>query len=302
MREAQAKLASQYRIDAFCYFHYWFQGRRLLERPFGEVLASGRPDFPFCLCWANENWTRRWDGLDNQILQAQDYSDEDDRNHIRWLLTAFEDRRYLRLGGRPVFLFYRASSLPDPRRTTDAWREEARRSGLDLFLCFVEEPSASPLDPRVLGFDAAVEFHPNARLLGPPAGRGGGGRNWLKRRLGLFEFNYDAAHVVDYQEYFERVLELPAPSYRRFRCAMPAWDNTPRRGKNAIIFRGSTPSHFRTWLEGLAASARAEGEDGLVFINAWNEWGEGNHLEPCRRWGHGYLQAVADAFKQFDRA
>jgi lipopolysaccharide biosynthesis protein len=298
VREAQTALASRFGIDAFCYFHYWFEGRRVLERPFDEVLAFGRPDFPFCLCWANENWTRRWDGLDNQVLLAQGYSDEDDRNHIRWLLRAFEDQRYLRIAGRPLFLVYRASKLPDPRRTTSTWREEARRSGMDLFLCLVEEPLPDPLQPQDLGFDATVEFHPNARLLGPPQGRGGGGRNWLRRRLGLFEHSYDTAHVVDYEAYVKRVLEPSAPAYRRFRCAMPAWDNTPRRGKNSIIFRGSSPSLFASWLQALVASARGHEGESLIFINAWNEWGEGNHLEPCQRWGNAYLRALADALRE----
>jgi lipopolysaccharide biosynthesis protein len=297
VREAQAELAQEYGIDAFCYFHYWFQGRRLLERPFAEVLGSGRPAMPFCLCWANENWTRRWDGRDDEILLRQDYSEEDDRRHIRWLIRAFEDPRYLRLGDRPVFLVYRGSALPDPSKTAATWRDEAQKAGLDPLLCLVEQWPGQFPHPRELGFDAAVEFHPSGRLLGPPMGRGGGGRNWLRRKLRRFEVNYDTAHVLDYQAYVERALSLPAPGYRRFRCAMPAWDNTPRRGPSAIVFRRSTPSGFREWLEKLVADAMAKAEDTLVFINAWNEWGEGNHLEPCQRWGHAYLEAVRDALQ-----
>src|SRR5438094_2930078 len=126
-RAAQAELAAEYGIYGFCYYHYWFNGRRLLERPVDEILDSGAPDFPFCLCWANENWTRRWDGLDREILLEQRYSPEDDRRHMRWLSRAFADNRYVRVDGKPLFLVYRPRSLPNPERTADIWRDEARR-------------------------------------------------------------------------------------------------------------------------------------------------------------------------------
>ena len=135
-RQAQAELAQEYGIYGFCYYHYWFNGKRLLQRPFDEVLQSGEPAFPFCLCWANEHWTRAWDGDLNGVTVEQRYSEEDDRNHIHWLLTAFRDRRYIRLNGRPLFLVYRAHDLPSPLRTTTLWREEAQKAGVgELYLC-----------------------------------------------------------------------------------------------------------------------------------------------------------------------
>src|SRR5438034_205774 len=134
-REAQAALARDHGIYGFCYHHYWFNGRQLLSRPFQEVLESGRPDLPFCLCWANEPWTRAWDGNSGEVLVPQEYSDADDRNHIRWLLNAFADPRYIRVEGKPLFLVYQASRLPDLSRTTETWREEAIRAGVgDLYL------------------------------------------------------------------------------------------------------------------------------------------------------------------------
>src|SRR5207302_1958339 len=147
--------AREYGIQGFCYYHYWFHGKRLLERPFNEVLASGRPDFPFCLCWANENWTRTWDGQQDQVLMAQHYSEEDDRAHIRWLAAAFRDRRYITVEGKPLFLVYRANTLPDPVRTTSLWREEARKLGVaGLYLCRVESFADERGEPGALGFDA----------------------------------------------------------------------------------------------------------------------------------------------------
>ena len=149
-REAQAELAREHGIHGFVYYHYWFNGRRLLERPFDEVLASGAPDFPFALTWANENWSRTWDGAAHQVLMAQEYSEADDRAHIRSLLPAFADPRYIRVDGRPLFLVYHATRLPDSRRTTDIWREEASRAGLgDLYLCRWEHDGRG--DPVAIG-------------------------------------------------------------------------------------------------------------------------------------------------------
>ena len=132
-RQAQADLAREYGISGFCYYHYWFTGRRLLERPFNEVLASGEPDFPFCLCWANERWTRTWDGGEHCVLMDQTYSAEDDLAHIRWLCEAFRDPRYVRVEGRPLLLVYQAGDLPDPVRTTSICARRPSARGLMIY-------------------------------------------------------------------------------------------------------------------------------------------------------------------------
>jgi O-antigen biosynthesis protein len=148
-RAAQAEMAANYGIYVFCYYHYWFHGRRVLERPVNEIWKSGEPDFPFCLCWANENWTRRWDGAQDQVLLEQRYSPEDDLAHIRSLLPMFLDPRYIRVGDRPLFLVYHASHLPEPAKTAETWRREALRAGLkDLFLVRVESFRDDCGDPR----------------------------------------------------------------------------------------------------------------------------------------------------------
>ncbi len=138
-RQAQADLARAYGIYGFCYYHYWFNGKRLLSQPFDAVLESGKPAFPFCLCWANHHWNRAWDGQATQLLMQQTYSAQDDLAHIRWLAPAFRDARYIRVAGKPLFLVYNASDLPDALRTTSLWRDEAHRLGMgDLFLVKVE--------------------------------------------------------------------------------------------------------------------------------------------------------------------
>jgi lipopolysaccharide biosynthesis protein len=294
-REAQAALARENGIFGFCYYHYWFNGRRLLGRPLDEVLASGKPDLPFCLCWANEDWTRAWDGRSGETLVSQQYSEEDDRSHLRWLAQAFQDDRYIRVDGRPLLLVYRALLLPDPIRTTAIWREEAQRLGVgDLFLCRVESFSDERGDPTALGFDAAVEFQPDWTRLGIPLRRS---RTWdLLRALRISNPTFGRHRVYEYGEIVRRMLEKPLPTYRMFPCVTPSWDNTPRRAVDALILSGSTPELYGSWLgEVVHRAASQPVGDRLVFVNAWNEWGEGNHLEPCERWGRSYLESTREA-------
>jgi lipopolysaccharide biosynthesis protein len=301
VREAQAQLARDYGISGFCYYHYWFNGRRLLGRPLDEVLATGRPDFPFCLCWANENWTRVWDGGSGDVLMRQNYSEADDRQHIRWLALAFRDRRYIRIDGRPLLLISRASILPDPARTMAIWRQEARRLGVDEpYLCRVESFPDERGDPTALGFDAAVEFQPDWVNLGRPARRT---KPWTAlRRLGITNREYGKHRIHEYGDVVDRMLRRPSPSYRRYPCVIPSWDNTPRRKRHGVILRGSTPELYERWLrETIEAVESAPAVEPLVFINAWNEWGEGANLEPSRRWGREYLEATRSALREARR-
>ena len=292
VRERQAELALEHGISAFCYYHYWFEGRRLLQAPFDEVLATGRPDFPFCLCWANENWTRVWDGLDDHILVKQSYSEEDDCAQMRWLAGIFRDARYVRVDGRPLFLVYRAKDLPNPALTAGVWREEARRLGVgEIFLAHVESFREQRADPEEIGFDAAVEFQPDMMNLPRPLRRG---RRWdALRQLGLSSSAYVSNKVLDYDELVGKAFAKPQPPYLRFPCVTPSWDNSPRRAEGAWILVRSTPELYERWLR--QAVLRAPERHPLVFINAWNEWAEGNHLEPCERWGRAYLEATRRA-------
>ncbi len=280
VRQAQADLAGEYGIYGFCYYHYWFNGRRLLNRPLDEVLESGRPDFPFCLCWANENWTRAWDGHEQDILIRQDYSFDDDRQHLRWLADVFRDERYIRVNGKPLFLVYRISKLPNPQQTAAIWREEAHKLGVgDLYLCTIESLRDDRIDPTRLGFDAAVEFQPDWLSLPP-----------LLRRFGQSNTIYDYGAVA------AKMSQKTVPSYTRFPCVTPGWDNTSRRRQDAVILTNSTPPKYQRWLENtIQKFTPGTPDENLVFINAWNEWGEGAHLEPCQKWGRAYLEATRQA-------
>ena len=295
VREAQAELARSHGIHGFCYYHYWFNGRQILERPFSEVLASGKPDFPFCLCWANENWTRAWDGGEQHILLQQHYSADDDRAHIRALIPAFADARYIRIGGRPLFLVYRTELLPDPVQTSDIWREEVSRAGLgELYLARVEN-FVTRVDPTKIGFDAAVEFAPHGAHVGKIKFRGPIYR--LLARSGLLPEAYVHNQVVNYRAMLLGMLAKPDPGFKRFRCVTPMWDNTARRRTGAHIYAGSTPKLYEAWLAEVAKQTvgKFAPEERIVFVNAWNEWAEGCHLEPDLKWGRKYLEATKAA-------
>lgn len=284
VRQAQAHLARQHGIHGFCYYHYWFKGRRLLERPFDEVLASGQPDFPFCLFWANENWTRTWDAGEQERLVVQEYSDEDDLNHIRWLINAFNDERYIRIDGRPLLLIYRTQSLPNAAKTFALWREECRRAGIEEPYIVKVESEQDYNDPQEVGCDASADFVPHdiTRLVDPISGSG---------------TSYGDNLVLEYRDLARNYLARDMPPYTRFPCVVPAWDNTPRhRSGKAAIIKGSTPELYEHWLRGTIATSYANPpEERIIFINAWNEWAEGAHLEPDVMYGHAYLEATRRA-------
>jgi glycosyltransferase involved in cell wall biosynthesis len=282
-RRAQAGLARAHGIHAFCYYHYWFAGKQLLERPFADVLASGEPDFPFCLCWANEPWSRRWDGRADDVLQAQTYSPADDVAHLRALLPAFADRRYLTIEGKPLFIVYQARDLPDPGGTVARWRAEAGRAGLPgLYLMTVETGWDAGWDATEVGFDAKVLFQPQFSL--------------LAKTPRLHVGDLDSLQVYDYERSWPRLAEPPPVSYLRYETVFPSWDNSPRRGSDAVVVHNSSPEAYGAWLHTAVERAVVRpAPEPLVFINAWNEWGEGAHLEPDVGHGRAYLEATRRA-------
>lgn len=286
---AQAALAQQNGLDGFCFYHYWFKGRRVLERPVETMLSSRTPDFPFMLCWANENWTRRWDGEDSDVLLTQEYSAQDDVEHLSALVPYFRDPRYIRIDEKPVFLVYRARNLPDPKATAARWRRAAQEHGLaGIFLCSVESAGWEVGDPRPLGFDAAVDFQPRFDLLGPRLGVRKRARLLAKLFRGYRPFLRDS--VYHYANLVTNSLAQRDPDYPFFPGVTPGWDNSPRRKSGARIVIGSCPELYERWLRArLARYEPASQSQNLFFVNAWNEWAEGNHLEPDARWGRRYL-------------
>lgn len=288
VQHRQVELAKEYGIHGFCYHHYWFAGKRLLEYPFSQVLADKSLDFPFCLCWANENWTRRWDGQENEILLTQKHSPEDDIAFIKDIDFTLRDSRYIRINGRPLLIVYRVSLLPEPRLTTQRWREYCISVGIgDIYL--VAAQSFGITDPRPYGFDAAVEFPPHGIVI-----------PLINQEVSMLNSNYKGS-IYDYRLTVDLARKAFKPDYKLFRTVMPSWDNEARRPGQGNVFHHSTPAFYQSWLEAVCKYTDTEHnqEERLVFVNAWNEWAEGTHLEPDRRYGYAYLQATANALRAF---
>lgn len=277
----QVELAVLHGVTAFCFYAYWFAGKRLLDRPLDAFVADDSLDLEFLVCWANENWTRTWDGMAEDVLIGQDHSPEDDLAFISEMATYLRDRRYLRVDGKPVLLVYRPSLLPDPAATAERWRAWCRENGIgEIILAYVQ--SFDRRDPAEFGFDVAVEFPPN---------------NTGPHRLPELEAaDGFEGQVYDWRELASRSSDYAAPAYPLWRGVCPSWDNTARRGKAAAILWGANPDGFRQWLMNAGADtvARFEPDMRLVFVNAWNEWAEGACLEPDQAHGYQWLHAVRD--------
>ena len=286
-RAAQAELAQNYGIEAFCYYHYWFAGRRLLERPFSEVLQSGTPDFPFCLCWANHSWTGVWSGCPGQTLVEQSYPGEaDHRAHFAVLLEAFRDPRYLKVGGRPLLLIYQPMDIPSVKEVTDLWRGLASAAGLSG-LHLVGMSWEDNWNPQKYGFDASTPKDDLPRHVS--------WRRPVRKLVHALEKRVRSLAIYSYKDFVSDVIEQDYMRRNTYPCVLPNWDNTPRSGKNGLVIHGSTPELFRKMLRSAINSVAGVSEEHrLIFIKSWNEWAEGNHLEPDLRFGKAYLQVVKE--------
>ncbi|UGB24879.1 glycoside hydrolase family 99-like domain-containing protein [Methylorubrum sp. B1-46] len=283
-RKAQAKLAREHGIYGFCYYYYWFSGQRILERPLQEVLESGEPDFPFCICWANESWSRRWDGSESELLIAQEHDPEKDIQFIYDILPLIMDPRYITVDGQPIIIIYRVGLMPDPRRVFSAWKAVAQENGLPgLHICMAETFGAH--GPYQHGCDSAVEFPPHKIV-----------SEVINAEIPDLPSDF-TGNVYDYQQVIQNDLLITQPPYTRYRTVMPSWDNTSRRGKAGNIVHGATPELYETWLRQVVADTkhRFVGDQRIVFINAWNEWAEGTHLEPDRKNGRSLLEVTRRA-------
>lgn len=295
VREEQARLAREAGIEGFCYYEYWFgNGRRLMQRPFDEVVASGRPDFPFCLAWANHSWYKKlWDpknpGKDKLLMEQLYPGEKDYEEHFKHLLTAFRDKRYIRVDGKPLYVVYDALHFKDIGNFMATWRRLAAGSGLGNF------------------YFVATDFN-------------------SEHREELLKMGFDATHNVDYINIYHKSstlnkafktfcrLYLHIPMIYRYSDAMkhmlnddcrkdnvipvitPNWDHTPRSGAKGLVFTHARPEYFKQLaMQALDMVKEKPEEHRIVFIKSWNEWGEGNYMEPDLQYGHGYLDALKEA-------
>ena len=282
-RRDQIRVAKQFGIGGFCYHYYWFSGKRLLEQPLDDMLADPESDMPFCLCWANENWTKRWDAAEHEILIAQQYLPDDDLDFIKSLIPFFADPRYIRVGGAPFLVVYRPQHLPDARKTATLWREYCREIGIGEIHLSAALTHGNE-DYAQFGFDSGVEFPPHNT-----------NTTNVARLVSFYEpFR---GHVVQYESIARSYLKREYRDGKVFRTVFPSWDNTARTGNRAVIVVNSTPDNYEYWLSETIkrTSAIYPEQENMVFINAWNEWAEGCHLEPDRKYGRQFLESTLRA-------
>nr|WP_121270602.1 glycoside hydrolase family 99-like domain-containing protein [Pedobacter schmidteae] len=289
-RMAQMELAKAYGIYGFCYYHYWFNGKRLMQEPIDLMLKNPKEDFPFMLCWANENWTRRWDGMDKEVLIHQDYSQEDDIAHIHFLCRFFSDSRYIRVDGKPFFVIYRPALFPDIKQTLATWRSEAIRMGIgQLHIGFMNSFSFNEA-PETYGFDCKIDFQPNFSAL--PRQEFAPLREKIQTKLGIKKSAYYGNRILSYDKYVDKTINELKTIPKTYPGITPGWDNSARRASGSTIFKDATPQAYGRWLKHICKTYK--NQDTFLFINAWNEWAEGNHLEPCQKWSRQYLEITKD--------
>jgi lipopolysaccharide biosynthesis protein len=280
-RHAQYKLAKEYGIDGFCYYYYWFSGKKILHRPLEDMLFDAEQDMPFCLCWANENWSRRWDAAEHEVLLAQRYLPEDNLNFIKSLEPYLKDKRYIKKDGKPLLIVYRPQHLPNAIESSEVWRNYCREAGIgEIHICAAL--THGNLDYKQFGFDSGVEFPPhNLENI------------WINEKITFY--NQFKGYICQYKDLANLYLnrEYDGTVYK---TVFPSWDNTARRKQRALIILNGTPRNYEHWLSLTIDKSKQNGSaDGFIFINAWNEWAEGCHLEPDDKWGRAYLESTARA-------
>ncbi|WP_215218799.1 glycoside hydrolase family 99-like domain-containing protein [Novilysobacter luteus] len=282
----QTKLAQQYGVGAFCMYFYWFGGKRLLERPHRQWLEEKEITLPMCLCWANENWTRTWDGRSQDILIEQDHSPEDDIHFISYIAKYLRDPRYLRVDGKPLLLVYRPGLLPDPKATCARWRKWCLDNDVGE-VCIGYVQSFERPDPRAIGFDVAIEFPPN---LSAPTN--------VTHRQSLLNPRFEG-EALDWRDVANEYSGRALPDYRLFPGVNCGWDNEARRPGRGRSYLHASPRVFGAWLEKTINDRMADipASSRFIFINAWNEWAESAVMEPDMRHGHAFLDATRRAIQ-----
>ena len=281
----QAKIAKEYGIYGFCFYYYHFaNSKRLLELPINNWLRATDINFPFCFAWANENWTRAWDGGDKEVIMPQDYDENNILQMINNMLPAFKDDRYIKIDNRPVLFVYRAEIIPQIKRLTNQWRKVVKENGFDdLYL--VSMQNFKQENPYNMGFDAASEFAPqaNAKLIDFP-------------KLCLKDLCDKNINFITMSNVINTLTYRSAVNYPRIKCICPSWDNSPRKGEKASrVILETSPNLFKDFMyraviETLSLSTK--NCDNILLINAWNEWGEGAHVEPDEKYGYEWLNVI----------
>lgn len=278
---SQAILAKRYGIYGFCFHHYWFHGQTLLETPLKNLLNNKDIDINFCINWANESWSRRWDSNNKALLIEQKHSDQDDIAFAESLKPLFDDKRYIRVNGRPLLMVYRPELLPDAAATLSRWRLFFEQAGFGNPYVIMPQ-IAGDNDPRKYGFDAAAGFPPH---------NGGWELNNIKSTIVKLK-PAGSERVLSFDQMVTNVMSNNPKEFTLLPGVCPGWDNTARKPDSGTFFLGNTPKKYGAWLQSACDKmlVRENQQERIVFINAWNEWAEGAHLEPDIHHGYAYLQ------------
>ncbi len=304
----QIDLAKQHGIFGFCHYHYWFDGKQLLETPTNLFLENKDIDFPFCLSWANETWSRRWDGRNHHVLIKQTHPPTETswKKHYDYLIKAWKDPRAIKVKGKPVFVIYRPQYIDKIDKMLEYWRGLAIQDGLPgLYFIFqkgFEPPTRTCIEP----FDAVFQFQPFEAIYSPTFDKSSIRRSWVFKLFWLMpEFIQELLRSLrttyfmnltfnDYDAVWQQIIKIrPDEALTTYPGAFVDWDNTPRYKKRAIIFKGASPQSFEKWF-GLLVESMSQRNlpENFIFINAWNEWSEGTYLEPDEKYGYQFIQAI----------
>ncbi len=295
VKEKQVELAKEAGITGFCYYHYWFgNGHQELETPFNQVMESGKPDFPFCLCWANESWYKKFWNYDGNVQDKQDLviqqylGSEDNIRHFEVLKKAFEDPRYIRIDGRPVFMIYRPLAFHDIEGFMMEWNRLAIDAGLNgfFFVGYSLKVNEEYSEIKTKGFDAVCSCH---------LGYGKQSKlNYFLRKVASVITN--TPRRFSYKKMIPKLLSLEDSKIDVFPTMIPNWDHTPRSGTGGYVYTGSTPQLFQEHATQVLTCLKAKPEvSQICFLKSWNEWGEGNYMEPDLKYGKGYIKALRNA-------
>lgn len=296
-RDKQALLAKEAGLEGFCYYHYWFgKGRTELEKPFQEVVTLGEPDFPFCLCWANQSWySKFWNNdieCEQKLIVEQEYDNEEWREkHFYSLLNAFKDKRYIKVNGKLLFMIYRPLEYPDVKLFMEHWNRLAQKEGLiGFYFAGQANNDQEAISIKELGFEGVNIVRKNEYR-----------NKWIysnifaKYYYKFQRFIGKAPYHYDYNKIYSSFVNKKGIECQKgfFPTLLPNWDHSPRSGKRGDVFYNSTPENFDKHLKDvLQVTEMKDGDDNIIFLKSWNEWGEGNYIEPCTKYGRGYINVL----------
>ena len=304
VKKWQIDLAKEHGIYGFCVYHYWFCGKKLLEKPMEQYLADKSLDFPFCFCWANEHWSNAWVSGENKILMAQNFEDREDwDNHFYYMLPFFQDERYIKEDGKPLYVIYLPNIIGPLNEMLDRWQELAKQNGLPG-IKFISQSPFWHLDNNVdkSRFDYSIAFQPS---MINHLEKGRQGAKWVRWKTKLSLFLQNKLHIYvklpkkevhrsSYDDKWKQVLAIHPQNDSCIPGAFVDWDNTPRKGKRGDVYVGASPEKFKHYFDLQVKHVKREYKTDWLVMFAWNEWAEGGILEPTERYGTGYLDAIRD--------